>query len=83
VSWKTELKLSDLPPAQRLEITCRRCGHSRYETARALLARPNLRHAYLDEAEQALMCGSRFCRSPVRIAITHIDKIEGFVGGMS
>ena len=83
MNWKTDLKLSDLDTATRLEITCRRCGLTRYETAAALLSRPALVHAHLDEVERMLACANRFCRGPVRIALTHSGKTEGFVGGMA
>lgn len=83
MSWKTDLRLSDLDPARRLEITCRRCGNHRYETAGDLRRRPGLDQAYCDEAERALRCHDRFCRGHVRIALTHEDGMEGFVGGMA
>lgn len=83
MNWKTDLKLSDLAATTRLEITCRRCGLTRYETAAALLAKPGFAHAHLDEVERKLTCSNRFCRGPVRLALTHDGKTEGFVGGMA
>lgn len=84
MSWKTELKLSDLEAATALEVMCKRCGQSRYESqAQICRAYPELRQAYLDEVENRLHCSSRFCRGGVRIALVHDDKNESFVGGMA
>jgi hypothetical protein len=83
VSWKTDLKLSDLEANIRIEVTCRKCGLGHYEQVAQVLARPGMKHAYLDEAERLLRCANRFCHGPVRIALIHDDKTEGFVGGMA
>jgi hypothetical protein len=83
MNWKTDLKLADLDSATRLEVTCRRCGFSRYEQQAALIQRPGLRHAYLDEVERVLRCSKRSCQGAVRIALIYDDKTEGFVGGMA
>ena len=83
MNWKTDLRLSDLDPATPIEIVCKNCGLSRYETQSQLLARTELKHAFLDEVERSLQCSDRFCRSSVRIALIHDDKNEGFVGGMA
>ena len=83
MNWKTELKLGDLDPSTPIEITCKRCGLSRYETQAEIMARGGFRHAYLDQVERALRCKGRFCNGPVRIALIHDDKNEGFVGGMA
>lgn len=82
MTWKTELKLTDLDTGTRIEITCRRCNLTRYEGAADLLTNTTLRHAYLDEVETTLSCSNRFCRGPVRLALIHDNKTEGFVGGM-
>lgn len=83
MNWKHDLRLSDLPPGERLEIVCRVCGKARYETAANLRAMPGLEQAYLDEAERALRCKDRYCKGSVRIARIHDGKTEGFVGGMA
>lgn len=82
MNWKTDLKLADLDATTRLEVTCKRCGLSRYEQQAVLMRRPDLVQAYLDEVETALRCSSRSCRGAVRIALLHDGKMEGFVGGM-
>lgn len=83
MNWKSDLKLSDLDATTAIEIACKKCGLTRYETQATLLKQPELVHAYLDEVERTLKCSNRFCRSPVRISLTHDDKNEGFVGGMA
>ena len=83
MNWKTDLKLSDLEAQSRIEVTCKKCGLSHYQQVAQLLAQPGMKHAYLDEAERLLRCASRFCRGPVRIALIHDGKTEGFVGGMA
>ncbi len=83
MSWKHEIRLADLPVEERLEITCRRCGKARYETAGDLLGRGEFSHAYIDEVERELACADRFCRGKVRLAQMHDGKTEGFVGGMA
>lgn len=83
MGWKTDLRLSDAEPDRKVEITCKRCGKMRYEAVREVMARPDLRQAYFDEAEKALRCHDRFCRGAVRITLTHQGRMEGFVGGMA
>jgi hypothetical protein len=83
MNWKTDLKLADLDPATRLEVTCKRCGLSRYEQQAVSMQRPEFRQAWLDEVERALRCSDRFCKGAVRVALIHDDKTEGFVGGMA
>jgi hypothetical protein len=83
MNWKTDLKLADLDPATRVEVTCKRCGLCRYEQQATLMQRPELKQAYLDEVERALRCSDRFCKGAVRIALIHDDKTQGFVGGMA
>jgi hypothetical protein len=83
VNWKKDLKLSDLDCDTRLEITCKACGNSRYETKEQLSEMPGMRRAYIDEIEKALRCKDRFCRGHVRVSLIYDDKTEGFVGGMA
>ena len=47
------------------------------------MRQPGFEQAYLDEVERALRCAGRSCRGPVRIALIHDGKNEGFVGGMA
>ena len=83
MNWKTDLKLADLEATTAIEVVCKRCGLTRYETSAQLLERIDFKNAYLDEVEYSLQCSDRFCRGGVRIALIHDDKNEGFVGGMA
>jgi hypothetical protein len=83
MNWKTESRLSDLSPETQIEVTCRRCGLTRYETQAGLMLRPGLRHATLDMVEAALACAGRSCRGRVRIAFVYDDLNEPFVGGLA
>lgn len=83
MNWKTDLKLSDLDHHTRLEITCRSCGHSRYETRDSLSTNPKLAQLYLDQIEGYLRCSKRNCRGAGRVALIYSTKMEGFVGGMA
>lgn len=83
MNWKSELKIDDLDPAAELEIACRRCGLTRYETPTEILKRGGFHRAYLDQVEKVLRCKGRFCNGTVRISLIHDDKNEGFVGGMA
>ncbi len=83
MNWKTDLKLTDLEAKTAIEIECKRCGLSRYETPAQIMAQFNCQYAYLDEIEYNLCCSNRFCRGGVRISLTHDDRNEGFVGGMA
>ena len=84
MNWKTDLKLADLEATTAIEVVCKRCGLTRYETPPELLVRNDFKNAYLDEVEYSLHCSDRFCRGGgCRIAIVYDDKTEGFVGGMA
>jgi hypothetical protein len=83
VNWKTDLKLADLEGPTPIEITCKRCGLTRYETQAQLIMQRGFGNLYLDEVEYSLHCANRFCRGGVRISLIHDDKTEGFVGGMA
>ena len=83
MNWKTDLKLTDFDAATAIEIVCKRCGLSRYQTPTQLMTQFDFQHAYLDEVEYSLHCSNRFCRGGVRISLIHDDKNEGFVGGMA
>ena len=83
MNWKTESRLADLAPATRFELTCRRCGLTRYETQAALIRHAALRYATLDRVENSLACTDRFCRGKVRLSLVYDDLNEPFVGGMA
>lgn len=80
MNWKTDLKLADLETTTAIEVVCKRCGLTRFETPAEL--RNDFKNAFLMKLN-AVYCTDKFCRGGVRIALTHDDKNEGFVGGMA
>lgn len=83
MNWKTNIQLTDLDDTQRLEVTCKVCGHSRYESPHMLVAKYGLEFAYVDEVERLLICHARDCNGSVRVALSHQGETEGFVGGLA
>ena len=82
-SWKGNLQLCDLDPVQRLEISCKSCGHVHYLTAPDIMALGARHTRYLDEVENRLRCKARGCAGRVRLAMTHRGETSGFVGGLA
>lgn len=82
MSWKTEIQLIDLDN-QKIEVTCKACGHSRYENPYLLIKKYGLDFSYLDEVERTLTCHNRGCHGEVRIALSAEEETEGFVGGLA
>ena len=70
MNWKTEIQLIDLDRAQKLEVTCKSCGHTRYENPYLLCTKMGMSFDYLDEVERNLSCHKQGCNSPVRIALS-------------
>jgi len=83
VNWKTNLRVSDLDFNQRLEVTCRICGHVHYLTRQSLTTSPERVQLYLDEVERETVCKARKCRGAVRIALVRNGEASGFVGGLA
>lgn len=83
MNWKTDLQLRDITGNQRIEATCRKCGHTHYVNKTALLRQPELQFIYMDELERMTICKARHCGGAVRIALVHEDDTEGFVGGLA
>ena len=70
MNWKTSLQVLDLDSTQRLEVTCKTCGHVHYLTHQQIIAQaPERAFLYLDELERETMCKARACRGAVRIAM--------------
>lgn len=82
MSWKTNIQLIDLDPNQKLEVTCKSCGHSRYERVFLLCTKMGMGFEYLDEVERKLFCQKAGCQGAVRIALTNKSEVEGFIGGL-
>ena len=83
MNWQSDLQISDLDPDQMLEVTCKLCGHSRYEEPRKLIDDYGLHFAYLDEVAKLLICHRRGCRGGVRLSLSSEAETEGFVGGLA
>ncbi len=83
MNWKREIQIIDLMPHQFLEVTCKTCGHSRYENVSLLIKKHGLYFEYLDEVERILVCNNRTCKGQVRVGLSAHDETEGFVGGIA
>lgn len=83
MNWKTELQVRDLEPGQRLEMTCKTCGHVHYLTPVEIMASPDRGFLYLDELERETYCKARRCLGNVRMALIRKGSASGFVGGMA
>jgi hypothetical protein len=83
MSWKREIKLSDLDDTQEIELTCQKCGIVTYQTPLSLLVNQKLNQLYLDEVETLLLCPTRVCRSHIKLSLVYESKTEGFVGGLA
>ena len=83
MNWKRELQLRDIDRDQRIEATCKRCGHTHYVDVVALFRQPELQFIYIDELERMIVCKARPCNGPVRLALVHDRETEGFTGGLA
>ncbi|MGE0290507.1 MAG: hypothetical protein AB7I42_29580 [Bradyrhizobium sp.] len=83
MNWKRNIQVRDLDPGQRLEVTCKSCGHVHYLTREAICSSPEREFLYLDEVERDTVCKARGCRGAVRIAIIGDGPTSAFVGGMA
>lgn len=83
MNWKMALQVRDLAPEDRLELTCRKCGHLRYLTGKALQARKGASQLYLDEVEARARCTQRGCNGGMRMAMPAQGETSGFVGGIA
>ncbi len=83
MNWKANLQVLDLEPGDRLELTCRKCGHVRYLTGETLLARKGAAQLWLYQVEQRAKCNQRGCGGPMRMAMPRTGETSGFVGGIA
>jgi hypothetical protein len=83
VSWKDTLQVRDLDPAQRLEISCKTCGHVHYLTRETIMTTKARQNLSLAEVEAQTRCKARGCTGPVRMAMVRDGPASGFVGGMA
>ncbi len=83
MSWKDSLQVRDLEPGQRLEMTCKKCGHVHYLTPELLMTKRAHENLSLAEVEQKTGCKARGCHGKMRMAMTHASETSGFVGGLA
>jgi hypothetical protein len=84
VNWKAHLQVRDLPPDQRLEATCKDCGHIHTFTAAEIMRQGQDRgFLHIDELEAETLCKARGCRGTVRLAKVRSGDTSGFVGGLA
>ena len=83
MNWKREFQLRDIDRDQRIEATCKRCGHTHYVDTAALIRQPELQFNYMDELERMTVCKARYCGGAVRFAFVHDRETEGFSGGLA
>ncbi len=83
MNWKANIQVRDLDADQRLEATCKVCGHVHYLTRATLMNSPEREFLFIDEVEREATCKARGCRGAVRIALVRKGDTSGFVGGMA
>lgn len=82
-TWKENVQVRDLDEGQRLEITCKSCGHVHYLTRKLVCTSPEREFLYLDEVERETVCKARGCRGAVRLAMVRNGDTSAFVGGLA
>jgi hypothetical protein len=83
VSWKDHIQVRDLGPADRVELTCRACGHVRYLTGAELHARKSAARLTLAQVEARARCRQRGCAGAMRLAMPRQGETVGFIGGIA
>lgn len=83
MSWKNNLQVRDLDPGQRLEMTCKRCGHVHYLVAAEVMKSPERAFLYLDQVEAETLCRARGCRGSTRMALIRRNDTSAFIGGLA
>lgn len=83
MSWKRSVQVRDLDTNDRLEMTCKSCGHVHYLTREIICRSAEREFLYLDEIEAEAICRSRGCRGAVRLAMMRRGDTSAFVGGLA
>ena len=83
MSWKDGLQVSDLDSGERLEATCRKCGHLHYLTREMLMGIDGAQYLYITEVEQRTSCKMHGCWGRIRLAKVRKGDASAFVGGMA
>jgi hypothetical protein len=84
INWKQNIQVRDLDDAQKLEITCKACGHVHY-LAREIIMKggEDREFLYLDQIEDESICKARGCNGKVRLAIVKRRDTSAFIGGLA
>lgn len=82
-SWKQVVRVADLADNQKLEATCKTCGHTHYLTKALICVSEEREFLFIDEVERETVCRARGCRGRVRLAMVRLDEMSGFVGGLA
>ena len=76
MNWKAHLQIRDLDPEQKLEATCKECGHVHIFTAAQVLRQGKDRgFLHIDELEAETICKARGCwgdRKSTRLNSSHL-----------
>lgn len=83
MNWKTSIQVRDLDSSQKLEATCKVCGHMHYLTRASIICSLEREFLYLDEVEAETVCKARGCHGRVRLAMVHMGGTSGFIGGLA
>ncbi len=82
-SWKQVVRVADLADNQKLEATCKTCGHVHYLTKALICVSEEREFLFIDEIERETICRARGCRGQVRLAMVRLDEMSGFIGGLA
>ena len=73
MTWKCETRLDDIDPKALIEVTCKSCGLTRYESPRDLITKARLSEAFMDDVEDVLSCMGRHCRGRVNLRVVPVE----------
>ena len=82
-TWKQNVQVRDLDEDQRLEFTCKSCGHVHYLTRKLICTSAEREFLYLDEVEAETICRARGCRGSVRLAMVRVGDTSAFIGWLA
>lgn len=83
MSWLDTIQLADLEPDTRLELTCHKCGKSRFVTPAHQMKLGDFGHLWLSKVQARARCKQRGCPGTMRLAIPARGETKGFVGGIT
>jgi hypothetical protein len=82
-TWKQNVQVRDLDEHQRLECTCKSCGHVHYLTRKLIYTSAEREFLYLDEVEAETVCRARGCHGAIRLAMVRGGDTSAFIGGLA